>query len=339
MPLEHWVAGAVMVALTLYALGAGADFGGGVWDLLSSGPRAREQRELIAHAIGPIWEANHVWLILVVVLLFVCFPAGWAAISIGLHVPLSVMLLGIVLRGSAFTFRSYDDQSDAVQRRWGRIFAVASVLTPLMLGTCVGAVASGAIQVRGGQPVGGFFHPWLAPFPLAVGVMALVLFAFLAAVYLTLESGETALREDFRRRALGAGVLLGLLAFGALALAREGAPRVWEGLSGRPWSLPLHAGIATAAMGALASLWWHSFPLARVLAVIQVMLVVWGWGLGQFPYLLPPDLTFTDAAAPASVLRAVLGALVVGGVVLAPSLWALYRVFKGSAATRALPPH
>ena len=338
MPLEHWVAGAVMVALTLYALGAGADFGGGVWDLLSSGPRARQQRELIAHAIGPIWEANHVWLILMVVLLFVCFPAGWAAISIALHVPLSVMLLGIVLRGSAFTFRSYDHQSDAVQRRWGRIFATASVVTPLMLGTCVGAVASGAIRVRDGHVLGGFVRPWLAPFPLAVGALALVLFAFLAAVYLTLESGATLLREDFRRRALAAGGLLGVLAFGALALARRGAPLVWEGLSGRPWSLPLHAAIATSAMGALAALWWRSFPLARALAVIQLLLVVWGWGLGQFPYLLPPDLTFTDAAAPASVLRAVLGALVAGGLVLAPSLWALYRVFKGRPAAELPPP-
>ena len=124
MPLEQWLAGAIMVALTLYSLGAGADFGGGVWDLLSTGPRAREQRDLIAHTIGPIWEANHVWLILVVVLLFVCFPTAWAVISTGLHVPLSIMLLGIVLRGSSFTFRSYDDSptpcsgAGAASSRW-----------------------------------------------------------------------------------------------------------------------------------------------------------------------------------------------------------------------------
>lgn len=328
MPLEYWIAGAIMAALTLYALGAGADFGGGVWDLLSSGPRAREQRAAIAHAIGPIWEANHVWLILVVVLLFVCFPSAWATISTVLHVPLTVMLLGVVLRGSAFTFRSYDDQADAVQRRWGRVFATASVITPVTLGTCVGAVAAGSVRMRDGRVVGGFVRPWLAPFPLAVGALALVLFAFLAAVYLTLES-EGELREDFRRRALGAGGALGLLAFGALALARSGAPMVWAGLSSRPWSFPLHAFIATVAMGALASLWWRAFGLARVLAILQVTLVVWGWGLGQFPYLLPPDFTFTSAAAPVAVLRAVLGILVAGGVVLAPSLWALYRVFSG----------
>jgi cytochrome d ubiquinol oxidase subunit II len=338
MPLEHWLAGAIMMSLTLYALGAGADFGGGIWDLLSSGPRARAQREVIAHAIGPIWEANHVWLILVVVLMFVCFPVAWADLSTALHVPFTVMLFGVVLRGSAFTFRSYDDQSDAVQARWGRIFAVASVITPLMLGTCVGAVAAGAVQVRDGRVLGGFVRPWLAPFPLAVGGLTLVLFAFLAAVYLTLET-EGALREDFRRRALAAGALLGLLAFGTLALAREGAPLVWAGLSARPWSLPLHAFIATVAMGALASLWWRSFPLARVLAILQVVLVVWGWGLGQFPYLLPPHVTFTAAAAPAPVLRAVLAVLVAGGVFLVPSLWALYRVFSGRPGASRLPSH
>jgi len=329
MPLEYWLAGAVMAAFTLYALGAGADFGGGVWDLLSSGPRQRAQRDLIAHAIGPIWEANHVWLILAVVLLFVCFPAAWAALSIALHIPLTVMLVGIVLRGSAFTFRSYDDASDAVQRRWGRVFAVASVLTPLMLGVCVGAVAAGAVQVRGGRVVGGFVRPWLAPFPFAVGGLTLGLFAFLAAVYLTLEAHDPDLREDFRRRAIGSGVAVGALAFAALAVARGEAPLVWEGLVGRHWSLPLHAATGVAALGALFALWTRRFRAARFLAISQVSLVLWGWGASQFPFIVPPDFTFTGTAAPPAVLEAVLGALVCGAVILVPSLWALYRVFKG----------
>jgi len=332
MPLAFWLAGAVLAAFTLYALGAGADFGGGVWDLLSSGPRARAQRDLIAHAIGPIWEANHVWLILAVVLLFVCFPTAWAALSIALHVPLTIMLLGVVLRGSAFTFRSYDDASDAVQRRWGRVFAVASVLTPLMLGLCVGAVASGAVQVREGRVTGGFVRPWLAPFPIAVALLTLGLFAFLAAVYLTVEAREAELREDFRRRALASGVAVGVLAFVALAIARAHAPRMWEGLAGRHWSLPLHVATGVAAVGALFALWSRRFPAARVLAVAQVSLVLWGWGAAQFPFIVPPDLTFAGTAAPEIVLRAVLGALAVGAVILVPSLWALYRVFKGAPA-------
>jgi cytochrome d ubiquinol oxidase subunit II len=234
MPLEHCLAGAVMAALTLYALGGGADFGGGVWDLFARGPRAGRQRELITHAIGPIWEANHVWLILAVVLLFVCFPAAWAAISTALHVPLTVMLVGIVLRGSAFTFRSYGGADDQGERRWGRIFAVASIVTPVMLGTCVGAVAAGLVRVVDGSVAGGFFA-WLRPFPLAVGLLTLALFAFLAAVYLTREASEEDLREDFRRRALAAGIVTGALAFLALGLARDAAPLLWTGLMTRPW--------------------------------------------------------------------------------------------------------
>ncbi|HEX5818753.1 MAG TPA: cytochrome d ubiquinol oxidase subunit II, partial [Gemmatimonadales bacterium] len=143
MTLALVLAGAVMVALTAYVLMGGADFGGGVWDLFASGRRKQQQRALIAEAIGPIWEANHVWLILVVVLLFVCFPAVFARISVALHIPLTLMLIGIVLRGSAFTFRTYDSQRDDVQQRWGAIFAIASLITPLILGVSAGAVATG----------------------------------------------------------------------------------------------------------------------------------------------------------------------------------------------------
>ncbi len=158
MGIELVLGLAMVGALVLYLLFGGADFGGGVWDLLASGPRREEQRALIEHAIGPIWEANHVWLILAVVLMFVCFPSAWAALSTALHVPLTVMLVGVVLRGSAFAFRSYGSDDDASQRRWGRTFAMASVVTPLTLGMCVGAVASGAIHVRGGRLLTGFFE-------------------------------------------------------------------------------------------------------------------------------------------------------------------------------------
>jgi len=160
---ELILAGALMAALVLYALGGGADFGGGVWDLLASGPRAGAQRQAIERAIGPIWEANHVWLILAIVLTFSCFPPVFARLGIVLHIPLTLMLVGIVLRGSAFTFRTYDDQHDAVQRRWGRIFAGASLVTPVLLGVCIGAVASGR---AGPVPAHGafvdrFVAPWL----------------------------------------------------------------------------------------------------------------------------------------------------------------------------------
>jgi cytochrome d ubiquinol oxidase subunit II len=121
----EWTAWIVVVALNAYVLFAGADFGGGVWDLLASGPRRQQQRDLIARAIGPIWEANHVWLIVVVVVLFVCFPPAFAAFGTVLHIPLSLMLIGIVLRGSAFVFRAYSYGPRSEQRRWGRVFAVS----------------------------------------------------------------------------------------------------------------------------------------------------------------------------------------------------------------------
>lgn len=329
---EVLIAGVMLLSLTAYALFGGADFGGGVWDLLASGPRAARQRALIADAIGPIWEANHVWLILVVVLLFTAFPAAFAAIMTALHIPLTLMLIGIVLRGAAFTFRAYDSQSDDVQRRWGRVFAVASVVTPLMLGVCVGAIASGAISVRGGVVTSGFLAAWLTPFAWSVGALALALFAFLAAVYLTLETADADLREDMRRRALLAGLAVGLCALAVYLLSGAGAPRIRAGLSASPWALPLQIGTGAVALGALAALWRRRFGLARVLAAVQTALILWGWGVAQFPYLVEPDISIQDAAAPQVTLRLLLGALGAGALVLLPSLYALFRVFKSHPA-------
>ncbi len=334
MTLDDIVAGTLFVALNAYALLGGADFGGGVWDLLASGPRKARQRALIVDAIGPVWEANHVWLILAIVLLFTCFPPAFARLGTLLHIPLSLVLIGIVLRGSAFTFRSYGGQRDEVQRHWGRVFAVASLVTPFVLGTVVGAIASGRVG-DGGQGTGDGFYavyvaPWLTPFALSVGLFALVAFAFLAAVYLTLEAEEVELQEDFRRRALGAGLALFAAAVLVLLLSHRGAPLVREGLVFAPWALPLHLLTATTALTALAALWYRRWRIARVAAAAQVSLILWGWVLGQHPYILPPDLTIEAAAAPEVTLRLVLGALALGALILFPSLYYLFRVFKGS---------
>ena len=333
MPAELLVAGALLVALALYCLGAGADFGGGVWDLLARGPRAAAQRELVAHAIGPIWEANHVWLILVVVLLFVCFPAGFAPLMTGLFVPLTLLLFGIVLRGSAFAFRSYGDVSDRSQARWGRVFAVSSLVSPLMLGACVGAIAAGAVPVPVALPPR-LLEPWLAPFPLAIGLLTLALFAFLAAVYLTLEAEEAGLREDFRRRALASGVLVGALALGSLGLARGGAPLVYAALTTSSWALPFHLVTAGCALAALGALYRRRFARARALAALQATLLLAGWALAQYPWLLPPGLSFAEAAAPRQVLEPVLLALAGGALLLVPSLVYLFRVFKTARPPR-----
>lgn len=330
--LPEILAGLIAVSLNAYVLFGGADFGGGVWDLLASGPRRDRQREVISHAIGPIWEANHVWLILAIVLTFSCFPAVFARLGTVLHIPLSLMLVGIVLRGSAFTFRTYDDQHDAVQRRWGRIFAGASLVTPVLLGVCIGAVASGHAGpvAAAGSFTDRFVDPWLTPFSLAVGLMALALFAHLAAVFLTLESDDPGLTEDFRTRALWSGGVLFLVAFGTLLIAREQAPLMGVGLLVSPWSLPFHVATGLAAIAVLAALWWRRYHLARVAAGLQVSLIVWGWAVSQYPYLIPPDLSIRDAAAPAATLRLVLIALGLGIVVLLPSLVYLFRVFKAA---------
>ncbi|MGQ0645309.1 MAG: cytochrome d ubiquinol oxidase subunit II, partial [Elusimicrobiota bacterium] len=277
MELSFWIAGFLWSALALYVLTGGADFGGGVWDFFASGPRAKAQRKLIAEAIAPIWEANHVWLILAVVLLFVAFPAAFARLSTLLHVPLTLMLLGVVLRGSAFVFRSQAPGA-APERRWSHAFSVASLLTPVFLGVSAGAAASGALRAPAPSAdfVSSYIKPWLALFPFGVGFLALSLFAFLAAVYLILETEDADLRDDFRRRALAAGVVVGAVAWLTLWAARSGAPLIFEGLTGRPWSAPFHLATGGAALGALACLFFRRYAWARALAALQTLLILGG---------------------------------------------------------------
>ena len=330
------IALAIMVSLNAYVLLAGADFGGGMWDLFATGPRRQRQRQLIEAAMSPVWEANHVWLILVVVLLFTCFPPVFSRLAIMLHIPLSLMLIGIVLRGSAFTFRSYDTRADHAQRRWGRVFSIASLVTPFLLGMMVGAIASarlgGSLDPAARHDFTAvYLAPWLSPFSFATGLFALSLFAFIAAVYLTVEAREEDLQEDFRRKA----VLAAFAVFGAALLAlllsshdEAGAPLMWQGLIHSPWAKVLQGAIGVSALTALGALWKRSFTLARVAAAAQVSLILWGWAVAQYPYLVPPDLTIAESAAPTITLKLVLGALAVGAVVLVPSLYYLFRVFK-----------
>jgi len=327
--LPDVLAGLILVALNGYVLLAGADFGGGVWDLLASGPRRADQRAVIAEAIGPIWEANHVWLILVIVLLFTCFPPAFAMLATTLHIPLTLMLIGIVLRGSAFTFRAHHGPDSTMPLRWGRVFAITSALSPVFLGVCLGALASGAIPQAGKTGFyAGFIAPWLTPFCFGVGVLTLTLFAFLAAVYLTVEARELALQEDFRRRALGAAIAVFVAAGGTLALALPGAPLVGRGLSASTRALPLHVATGVAAVSAIGALWVRRYRVARVAAAAQVSLILWGWARAQYPYVVPPAFTIAEAAAPALTLTLILWALAAGALVLFPSLAYLFRVFK-----------
>lgn len=318
---EFVAAGTILVGLVFYALSGGADFGGGVWDLLAGGPRAREQREVVASAIGPIWEANHVWLILVIVVLFTAFPPAFAAVSTYLHIPLALALVGIVLRGSAFVFRAYDPKPSAAERHWQRIFAVSSLVTPLLLGVSAGALASGRVESRYG-----FVRSWARPFPIVVGLLTVALFGYLAAVYLTNERTTMQIREDFRRRAILTWMAVAMLALTVLVMWQNEPITAAVGLSNR--SRSVRAGGVVFAFAALWGLWRRKFRVAQACAAAQVALVVLGWGVAQYPYLVVPDWTMQNAAAPESTLTALDLTLCIGAILLFPSFAFLYGIFK-----------
>ena len=208
------VAGILLLALTAYAVLAGADFGGGVWDLLASGPRARDQRRAVAEAMGPVWEANHVWLIFMIVGLFTAFPSAFARLSLDLYVPFTIALIGIVLRGAAFAFRAHGREAAGDASAWGLAFGAGSIVAPFSLAIGLAAVASASAD------------RWATPFGVLLGVFAVSLCAYLAATYLTVEAEGTALESDFRRRAIASG-----LASGVLALACRASPMSSSALS------------------------------------------------------------------------------------------------------------
>jgi cytochrome d ubiquinol oxidase subunit II len=332
---EQILGAALLAALVIYALSGGADYGGGMWDLLASGPRARRQRAAIEHEIGPIWEANHVWLILIIVILFTAFPPAFAASMTALHIPMTVILIGIVLRGTAFVFRKYDAQDDAIHRRWSAVFGAASFFTPFLLGLCLGALGSGEIRVVDGRLTTGFFAGWTRPFAAACGLFALGLFAFLAATYLTVDvEDEGDLQEDFRRRALAAGLLLAPLAALTFLLARTGAPQIFARLTS--WWAPLLVAVTSVcAIAALIALWSRRFRLARAAAIAQVTCILVGWGAAQHPYLVVPDLTLTGTATGPTTLHLLIAALAVGAAILFPSFAYLLYVFKLRRSDRA----
>ncbi|HEX6067041.1 MAG TPA: cytochrome d ubiquinol oxidase subunit II [Longimicrobiales bacterium] len=321
-------------ATLAYALLGGADFGGGVWDLFALGQRKDEQRAAIAHAMGPVWEANHVWLIFLIVILFTAFPPVYSTLSTALFIPFHLVLLGIVLRGAAFVFRAYGARAGtritATERGWGVVFGISSVITPFLLGACMGAVASGAIRfVDGRAEMNGI--AWLTPMSLLTGTIALALCAYLAAVYLTIETTGD-LRRDFAGRAILAGTVTVALSVLALPLMRAQAPHLWRGLlSAR--ALPILAVGVIAALLAGWSLLRGRYRLARAAAIVQIAMLLSGWFAAQYPYLVFPDLALENAAAPSASLRFFLIAIPIGFALLGPSLYLLFKVFKSESVS------
>lgn len=311
------------VGLTAYALLGGADFGGGFWDLVAGGAdKGRRQRGLIEHSIGPVWEANHVWLIFAIVVLWTGFPRAFASIASTLYLPLTGAALGVILRGAAFVFRKSVPEV-GLKRLFGAAFALSSVITPFFLGTVAGAVASG--RVPAGIAKGDALRSWVNPTSMLGGVLAVTVCAYLAAVYLSADArrqDDLDLTSEFRARAIGAGIVAGGMALGGVVVLRSDAPRLFDGLTGR--AAPLIAISAVAGVASLTLLWRERFGLVRVTAALAVGAVVWGWGAAQYPYLLEPDLTVDAAAASRPTLVALLVSLSVGALLLIPSLVFLF---------------
>jgi cytochrome d ubiquinol oxidase subunit II len=333
---SNLAAGAALAGMMAYALLGGADFGGGIWDLFASGRRKAQQRLAIQHAMGPVWEANHVWLIFVLVVLFTCFPQGYAAIGIALFLPFHLALIGIMLRGAAFVFRSYQArQSEAVVETslWGVVFGIASLITPFLLGAAFGVITEGGIRVSSAGDVS-LTHPsaWLSPYCLANGLLALCTCGYLAAVYLTNETQDE-LRNDFRLRAIVSGTATAVMAGVVVVLARQEASWFFDRLlSAR--SLPVVlCGLAFFA-GSAWAVFRRRYLLSRVFAAGEITLLLLGWGLAQYPYLCYPDITFESAAAPVPTLRFLVMTLPVGALLILPSLWLLFSVFKSTRHTQ-----
>ena len=323
-------AGLVGVGLIAYAVLGGADFGAGVWDLLARGPRAGRQRDAISHALGPVWEANNVWLIYVIVVTWSAFPLVYATVSTALFIPIVLALVGIVLRGAGFGLRSQYARNAGVAAAWGYVFTGASVVAPFLLGALAGAIAGGDIRVHNGVVSANYWTTWLTPFALACGAFAVGLSATLAATYLTVEAGQAGdmeLREDFRVRALLAGAATAIVGALAAVLGAFESPQLWSGLVGK--ALPLSLGAMLIGLATAWALLQGRFTLARYLVAGEMACVLAAWAVAQYPYLIIPDVTIASAAAPESVLLAVTLASAAGMVVLLPSLWFLFRVFKG----------
>jgi cytochrome bd ubiquinol oxidase subunit II len=332
-------AGLIGLGLIAYAVLGGADYGGGVWDLLASGPLAERQRATISHAIGPVWEANNVWLIYVITVTWTAFPIVYAAVSTALFVPIVLAIVGITLRGAAYGFRSqYAERAGSAQVAlvWSHIFSGASTITPFLLGTIAGAIAGGALHVRQGVVSVNYWTIWTTPFALACGAFALALCAVLAATYLAVEAqtaGESVLIAIFQVRALVAGAITAVIGAIAALLAAVQSPLLWQGLIGK--ALPLSLGAVLIGLATAASLLLGRLRAARVLVAAETACILAAWGVAQYPYLIIRDVTISDAASLPSVLQGVAIASLAGMIVLLPSLWYLFHIFKGPAAAPA----
>jgi cytochrome bd ubiquinol oxidase subunit II len=331
--LADAVAGVLVVGVTMYAVLGGADFGAGFWSLFS---RNRRQRELIDWAIGPVWEANHVWLIFVLVVLWTGFPSAFEAIFSTLFIPLSLAALGIVLRGSGFAFHK-TARRVRCRSTAERLFGLASLLTPFFLGTVVGAIAAG--RVPAGNATGDPVTSWLNLLSLVTGSLFVATSAYLASVFLVSDAhraGAPDLERDFRDRATGAGLVTGVLAAAGLLALRADARTIFDKLVSD--GLPLVLLSLACGIALLVMLRRRARRGTRVLAAGAVVAVIWGWAVAQHPYILPPTLTVSAAAAPDATLKGLLAVFGIALLVVIPSFGLLFTLVQRSIVEETAAP-
>ena len=322
--MNAFAAVVLFIGVIAYAVFGGADYGAGFWDLTAGGAeRGREPRHLIDLSLAPVWEANHVWLIFCLVMLWTAFPTAFAAIMTTLYVPLGLTALGIVVRGSGFAFRKVFVRTDQ-QRVVGAAFALSSVLTPFFLGTVAGGLASGRVPTAGhGDPL----TSWLNPTSLLGGVVAVLACAFTAAVFLTAEArrrDEPEMEEWFGHRAQLTAVVTGVVALAGIGVLLADAPRLFGNLLGRALPLVILSGLC--GLGSLLLLRRLSPRLVQVLAVTATAAIVAGWGVAQYPYLLGTHLSIDAAAAPRSTLWALTVVAVAAVLLVVPSVGLLFTL-------------
>ncbi len=320
--LADLVALLIALGITAYTVLGGADFGTGIWDLTA---RDEALRARIKNSMAPVWEANHVWLIFILVVMWTGFPEAFGSITSTLAIPLFAAAVGIILRGAAFALRG-EAASIYEQRGLGAVFALSSILVPFFLGAAVGGVASGRVPV--GNAAGDELTSWANETSLMVGLLAVATGAHIAAVFLGADAhraGQAQLVSVLRTRALGSGLVAGALALAGLLVVRSDVPDLYDGLtSGAGLVCVLASG--AAGLATLALEWRSRFAAARWTVALAVGAIVAGWAVAQEPYFLPPELTVAEAAAPDATLAALLGAVGVGLLILVPSLTWLFRL-------------
>jgi cytochrome bd ubiquinol oxidase subunit II len=318
--------GAAIAGLTAYAVLGGADFGAGFWDLTAGGAeRGGRVRGMVARSMGPVWEANHVWLVFVLVIVWTCFPVAFGSVMSSLYVPMGLAAIGIIFRGTAFALRG-EAATINEARVLGGLFALSSVLVPFCLGAALGGIAASEVPV--GNADADPLSSWLNPTGVLVGALAVLTGAYLAAVYMAADSvraGLPDLERAFRARALGSGLAAGAVAIGGLAVLNSDAPDLYDGLT-TDGGLACVLASAVAGTSTLVLVWLRRFEAARYTAAAAVASVTIGWAVAQSPYLLPGELTLDAAAADDATLVAVLASTAVGLALVIPSLYWLFSL-------------